>query len=158
LIYYFRSSESAPVSQSGLSQSSAVTKPTLGQGLGTGLPSLTSGKKKANGKGSKDKYVTGQAAPVNRGLDTEANLSATLERLAEQTRHTVESIDAPSVGTDDMESFVKQFEALGGSQVLFKLDLFMLLEFFFPKVRISRFQNGLPNLSLICGCNVKAGL
>lgn len=129
------------MSQSGLSQSSAVTKPTLGQGLGTGLPSLTSGKKKSSGKGSKDKYVAGQAAHVNRGFDTEANLSATLERLAEQTRHTVESIDAPPVGADDMESFVKQFEALGGSQVLFKLHLLMLLGSFFKEITHLSFPN-----------------
>jgi peroxin-19 len=99
-----------------------VTKPASGvQGLGTGLPSLTSGKKKSTSKSSKDKHVAGQAAHSGRGLNPEANLSATLERLAEQTRHTVESIDAPSVGdgtAEDMEIFVKQFEALGGSQVL----------------------------------------
>ncbi|KAG0570280.1 hypothetical protein M758_6G144800 [Ceratodon purpureus] len=113
-------SEAASVSQSGPSQSSTVAKPTSGvQGLGTGLPSLASGKKKSSGKGSKDKNVAGKVADTNRGSNSQASLSATLERLAEQTRHTVESIDAPSVGestADDMESFVKQFEALGGSQ------------------------------------------
>lgn len=126
LKHYFRFSESASVSQSGPSQSSAATKPTLGQGLGTGLPSLTSGRKKSATKGSKDKYVAGQATHSNRGPTPETNLSATLERLAEQTRHTVESIDAPSVGettADDMENFVKQFEGLGGSQVLFSNSL-----------------------------------
>lgn len=127
------------MSQPGLSLSSAAKEPALGKGLGTGLPSLTSGKKKSGGKGSKDKYAAGQAAPANRGLDTEANLSATLERLAEQTRHTVESIDTPSVGADDMESFVKQFEALGGSQVLFKLDLFMLSGLFLLRIHFLAF-------------------
>lgn len=90
--------------------------------MGTGLPSLTSGKKKSNGEGSKDKNVAGNVFHADRGPNSEASLSATLERLAEQTRHTVESIDAPSVGentADDMESFVKQFEALGRNQVRF---------------------------------------
>ena len=117
------------MTQSGPFQSSAVTKPTLGQGLGTALPSLTSGKKKSISKGSKDKHVASQAALTNRDLNPEANLSATLQRLAEQTRQTVESIDAPAGGenitTEDMESFVKQFEALGGSQVLFQTLMFL---------------------------------
>lgn len=89
------------------------------QGLGSSLPSLTSGKKKS-GKVSKTKNAPGQGS---RTVKPEANLSATLERLAEQTRHTVESIDAPPMGEnigDDMESFAKQFEALSGSQVLFE--------------------------------------
>lgn len=94
------------------SQSSAVTKATLGQGLGTGLPSLSSGKKKAGGKGSKDKHVSGVSAQSK----PETTLSATLQKLAEQTRNTVENIDAAPAEADDMESFVKQFEALGGSQ------------------------------------------
>lgn len=87
--------------------------------MGTGLPSLTSGKKKSSGKGLKDNYVAGQAH-TDRTPNSEADLSATLQKLAEQTRHTVENIDAPPMGADDMESFVKEFEALGGSQVLFR--------------------------------------
>lgn len=75
---------------------------------------MASGKKKSSGKGSKDKHVASQAAQSD---TSEANLSTTLQKLAEQTRHTVENIDAPPMGADDMESFVKQFEALGGSQV-----------------------------------------
>ena len=93
--------------------------------MGTSLPSLTSGRQKSSGKGSKDKNVAGKAAHYsNRGPNSQASLSATLERLAEQTRYTVESIDALSVGentANDMESFVKQFEALGGSQVYFTI-------------------------------------
>lgn len=110
-----KSSDKTPASQSGPSESSAETKPIAVQGLGSSLPSLTSGKKKS-GKVSKTKNAPGQGS---RTVKPEANLSATLERLAEQTRHTVESIDAPPMGEnigDDMESFAKQFEALSGSQ------------------------------------------
>eukprot|EP00249_Psilotum_nudum_P012641 c23895_g2_i1 orf=259-1089(+) len=95
---------------------------TVGQGLGFGLPSLSATKRKtglAKGKGlvnSRDASSrSGTAAFTN-----DSHLSETLEKLAEQTNKSLEGLDAAgdndALGEKLVESLVKEFEELGGSQ------------------------------------------
>ncbi|CAM6036407.1 unnamed protein product [Sphagnum compactum] len=109
-----------------LESGSRVGATTAGQGLGGGLPALLPRKKKSSGSkppsSSKGIAILKNASPIKTSQSVpEANLSATLDRLAEQTRQTVESItadpEAENPGDDDMmENLVKQFEELSGSQ------------------------------------------
>jgi len=110
-----------------LESGSRVGATTAGQGLGGGLPALLPRKKKSSGSkpasSSKGIAISKNPLPIKTSQSVpEANLSATLDRLAEQTRQTVESItadpEAENPGDDDMmENLVKQFEELSGSQV-----------------------------------------
>jgi hypothetical protein len=110
-----------------LESGSRVGATTAGQGLGGGLPALLPRKKKSSGSkpasSSKGIAISKNALPIKTSQSVpEANLSATLDRLAEQTRQTVESItadpEAENPGDDDMmENLVKEFEELSGSQV-----------------------------------------
>lgn len=90
------------------------------------------GKKKSTGKAvnsSKSISVASHVVPTKSGSPSENSLSATLERLAEQTRQTVGNIDAApesNIAGDEMENLVRQFEELGGSQVLAKPLAFAL--------------------------------
>lgn len=94
--------------------------PTNIQGLGLGLPDL---KSKKRGK---------QKVPNSNPKD--AHVSETLDKLKQQTREAVknmESISGPKAGEDlgkdaMMEEWVKQFEELAGSQVVY---LYILLSY-----------------------------
>lgn len=84
-------------------------------------------RKPARGKGSSSSSsigITGSGTPAarERGLPPpEGPLSATLEKLAQQTRETVGNIDAVDedslMGDELVENLMKQFEDLGGSPV-----------------------------------------
>lgn len=94
--------------------------PTNIQGLGLGLPDLKS-KKKGKQK-------------VANSNPKDAHVSETLDKLKQQTREAVknmESISGPKAGEDlgkdaMMEEWVKQFEELAGSQVVY---LYILLSY-----------------------------
>ncbi|KAH9327588.1 hypothetical protein KI387_007766, partial [Taxus chinensis] len=81
------------------------------QGLGTGLPSLAPSKKKGKQK------IGSYSASKPTSTDAHAE---TLEKLAQQTRDTLQGLQSSAqdevAGEKMVEDLFKQFEDLGGSQ------------------------------------------
>ncbi|KAL2621674.1 hypothetical protein R1flu_001879 [Riccia fluitans] len=111
---------------SGPSVSDGSSGVHLGQGLGLGLPALGPAKKKSGG--SKPGTSTG-ASGTSSGSSSSFSrdrsaaqrpLSATVDMLQQQTRETMGNIDVADkediMGEELVESLMKQFEDLGGSQ------------------------------------------
>ncbi|KAJ7568140.1 hypothetical protein O6H91_01G020500 [Diphasiastrum complanatum] len=122
------SAQTQPKSQESshlLPSTSGKDQAPLGQGLGLGLPTLSPGKKKSGSTKSRSSTSNQPAASTSRPTvvdPSNSSMAATLEKLAAQTRQTVESMEAsPSdedaMGNQLVENLVKQFEDLGGSQV-----------------------------------------
>ncbi|KAJ7568141.1 hypothetical protein O6H91_01G020500 [Diphasiastrum complanatum] len=121
------SAQTQPKSQESshlLPSTSGKDQAPLGQGLGLGLPTLSPGKKKSGSTKSRSSTSNQPAASTSRPTvvdPSNSSMAATLEKLAAQTRQTVESMEAsPSdedaMGNQLVENLVKQFEDLGGSQ------------------------------------------
>lgn len=87
------------------------------QGLGIGLPDLRSKKDKRKQKAPKD---------------NSNHAAETLDKLRQQTREAVKGLDSLAGGNDlgnneMMEDWVKQFEELTGSQVIFLFNYIFIL-------------------------------
>jgi hypothetical protein len=111
---------------------SSVNKPSLGQGLGLGLPALgPKGKKASPGKPKSSARPSSSLPPKREGNSSSSGTSSSsggggmfsdvLEELAQQTRSTLEgmgtSSDIDTNGDKLVESIVKQFEELGTNEV-----------------------------------------
>ncbi|KAL3680741.1 hypothetical protein R1sor_023697 [Riccia sorocarpa] len=107
---------------SGPSVSDGSSGANLGQGLGLGLPALVPAKKKSGGnKSSTSSGASGTDSGSSRDRSgAQRPLSATLDMLQQQTRETMGNIDIADkediMGEELVESLMKQFEDLGGSQ------------------------------------------
>lgn len=92
----------------------------LGQGLGIGLPVLgPRGKKAGSVKAKSSGKSSSSSKADDKSPTNDGHLTDTVEELAQQTRQTLEGMDSnDQEGMADqlVESIVKQFEELGGSQ------------------------------------------
>uniref|UniRef100_A0A0D6R2W2 Pex19 protein n=1 Tax=Araucaria cunninghamii TaxID=56994 RepID=A0A0D6R2W2_ARACU len=83
------------------------------QGLGTGLPNPPSRKK--------GKQKVGSSSSLPKPTSTDGHVSETLEKLAQQTRETLQGLQSTAAPDDAggekmVEDLLKQFEELGGSK------------------------------------------